>query len=95
MRFLEGIKKEAQTNGRLWLGGEMEFPTGLTCMEAYYQAEKIAEACGYCVSLIGHSILDISGGEIPGFYRLDWFNPDAKGPVKVELWSRQAVYLDE
>jgi hypothetical protein len=87
--------EEAKREGRIWLGGEMEIPLNSTPQQAYEIAANIAEACGYLVGFCrGHSAIEISGGEIPGYAVLDWFSPDAKRPKKLELWSAQEAWFE-
>lgn len=87
------IVDRMKAEGVVSLGGEMDFPVGLTCREAYRRAADIAEACGYLVGYHhGQSALCISGGDIPGYVVLDWFDADRPGPEKVELWSADAAY---
>ena len=88
------ILSEAKRTGRVWLGGEMEFKNGITAPEACHKMVNIAEQCGYLVTMIGSSIVEVTGGDIPGFIRLDWFDGMRPGPTKVELWTCEAAYVD-
>lgn len=76
----------------LWFGGEMAIPMGLRCHEARAVMAKIAEECGYIVSN-GRSRFTVSGGDIIGYYTLDWFDGERPGPVKVEHWTCTSKYL--
>lgn len=87
------ILTELQSGKLLWLGGEMEIPTGITSTQAYAIANKIACSSGYLVSHRGGR-LTISGGDIRGYYVLDWFDTERPGPVKVEHWTSEDTYLD-
>jgi hypothetical protein len=88
----QDIMNEAKETGRVWLGGEMEFPFEITCGEAAHLAYQIANACGYLVRLQGSSRLAISGGDIIGEIVLDWFSPDATYPAKVEHWTCESAW---
>lgn len=92
MSQLERIMGEAKRTGRVWLGGEMDFPANEGAMVAYHRAVMIAEACGYLVTRNGTSMFSVAGGEIPGYFVCDWFTPDAKNIGKVELWTSEAAY---
>lgn len=72
---------------RLWLSGEMELPIGLRCHEAYALMAHIAEECGYLVGKRGQSVLHVSGGDIEGYYVLDWYDGERPGPVRIEHWT--------
>jgi hypothetical protein len=78
----------------LWLGGEMEIPLNSTPQEAYAIACNIAEQCGYIVTWSRgcRSMIEIAGGDIVGYYVLDWFSPDKRGIGKVEHWTCTAKY---
>lgn len=92
----QDIVNRAKQTGIVWLGGEMEFPTNEGPRAAFDKAAKIAEACGYLVQWQwGHSrsSFTVTGGIIPGYVVLDWFNPDARELVKVEVWKADAGYL--
>ena len=91
---LQSIKNRAKSEGVIWLGGEMEFPANSNLHEAIVKTNDIAEACGYVAHARG-TRLTISGGDIPGYVVLDWFNNPEKGPQKIELWTEGAVYLNE
>lgn len=90
----EQIAERAKREGVVWLGGEMEFTANEGPSAAYYQAVKVAEACGYVVSwAYGHSAFKVTGGEILGYVVVDWFNPDAKQLAKVEIWMPETAWL--
>ena len=92
----EQICTEAKRTGKIWLSGEMEIDVNTTPAEAYHAAVGIAEACGYLVDWYhgARSMIQISGGDIPGYVVLDWFRPDKRGIVKVELWFSESSYLE-
>lgn len=80
----------------LHLGGEMDFPIGITAGEAFARCSAIAEDCGYLVSWkYGHSAFSICGGDIVGYYVLDWFDRERPGPEKIEHWSCKAEYIPQ
>lgn len=89
------IANEAKRTGKVWLGGEMDFPANEGPKVAFDRAVMISEACGYVTQWLGydHSAFKVTGGSIPGYAVLDWFDPNAKELVKVEIWSASAEYL--
>jgi len=79
----------------IWLGGEMEFPWGITAQEAFDICCHIAVQCGYVVRWkYGKSAFEVAGGDIPGYYVLDWFDRSRPGPVKIERWTCTAEYIE-
>jgi hypothetical protein len=79
----------------VWLGGEMEFPWGITALEAYDRCAYIAEQCGYIVGWrYGRSAFSVCGGDINGYIVLDWFDTQRPGPVKIERWTSQDEYIE-
>ena len=88
---METVKEQ-----NLWLGGEMEIPFDSTPQEAYQIAAHIAESCGYLVGWAygSRSAIQITGGDIVGYYVIDWFRPDKRGIVKIEHWTSTAKYYD-
>jgi hypothetical protein len=92
--YASEIIKHAKTTGRLWLGGEMEFPFPARIRDTEQAAVNVAENCGYLVTRDGMSRLQISGGDIPGYIVLDWFQSDRIGPEKVEPWTSESAYAD-
>jgi len=91
----QSIMDEMERRGVVWLGGEMEFSAGLTCGAAYEKAAYIAEACGYMVGMVGASMLRISGGDIPGYVELDWYDGNRPGPECVRIWTAQVAYTSK
>ena len=78
----------------LWFGGEMELLMGLTVDEAYERCANIAEQCGYLVTSKGRSAFSICGGDIVGYYVLEWFDSTQPGPEKIEHWTCLAFYVE-
>lgn len=66
------IARYAERTGRVWLGGEMEFPAHQGIQVAHQVASQIAEACGYIVSVRPNGALEVIGGDIVGAVVLDW-----------------------
>jgi hypothetical protein len=91
----QGIMDEIEKCGVVWLGGEMEFPAGLTCGEAWERAHQIACECGYSVERVGLSVLRIGGGDIPDYVELDWFDGHRLGPECVRLWTCERAYTKD
>jgi hypothetical protein len=90
------IAAEAKKTGIVWLGGEMEFPANEGPRVAHDKAVEIAEACGYVVSWqwgFSRSSFTVTGGNIPGYAVLDWFDASARDLVKIEIWRAEAGYL--
>ena len=79
----------------IWLGGEMEFPLGITVQEAFDRCVYIAEQCGYLVGWkYGKSAFSVCGGDIAGYIVLDWFDRERPGPVKIEHWTCKAEHFE-
>ncbi len=84
---LDEVQKMVRERGRVWLGGEMEFDVCKGGPEAYRQAAKIAEACGYSVERLGKGWrIKVSGHEIAGYYVFEWFKGRAE-IVKIQHWT--------
>lgn len=94
MTMIEGIKKKVQTAGSVWLGGEMEFPFQSTVYEAYSLMNHIACDCGYLVGRNG-SRITVSGGDIVGYFVLDWYDVSNPCPQKIEHWVCKEAYFEE
>ena len=88
MKLQERVDAALKANGVLGLGGEMDVPINKGFRVAYDHAVMIAEACGYLVLCRGtRSFFEIHGGDMGGYYVLDWYSPDAKVVGKVEFWA--------
>ena len=85
------LRHIAKTEGRIWIGGEMEFPVNATVADAYKHCAHIAEECGYIVGRKGSDRLEIAGGDLGGFVVCDWFGGDTC--QKIEFWHAENVYL--
>jgi hypothetical protein len=70
----------------------MEIPMGLMAGPARFALANIASECGYLVSSNGRSTITVSGGDIPGYVVLDWFDSDRPGPIKIEHWESSECY---
>lgn len=90
---MANIWRDAKRTGRIWFGGEMEIPIG-GLHEAYRAAVHVAEECGYVATVHG-TRRTITGGDIPGYVVLDWFNDPQHGPQKIELWTEEAAYMPD
>jgi len=91
---IEQIAQGAEREGRIWLCGEMEIPYPCTIAEAFARMNQIAEDCGYLVSWQGRTMLHVSGGDICGYYSLDWYAPGNLGPQRIDYWTCKTVHLD-
>lgn len=86
MTMIEGIVQKTKTEGVVWLGGEMEFPFQSTYHEAFSLMNNIACDCGYLVIRSG-SRITVSGGDIVGYFVLDWYDTSNPCPQKIEHWT--------
>ena len=94
MTTAERIATEVKKTGRVWIVGEMEFPANEGAMVAYSAAQDIAEECGYLVSRNGFSAFTVyPPHDDSRHYSFDWFSPDAKELVKVEVWTPETVWI--
>ena len=94
MRPIKLIAEEAKKTGVVWLGGEMEIPANQGAAAAFAAACRVAEVCGYIATWKYRGVaFSVAGGEIPGEVILDWFSPEAKDLVKIEVWTSVAEYL--
>jgi hypothetical protein len=94
VRTARQIVDEIKSSGRVWLDGEMEFPANLPIHEAKVIAARIAEDCGYLVCYYNgcRSMLQISGGDMPGYVVLDWYDNIQPGPQSVSVMSEDRAY---
>ena len=95
MKNAKRIADEAKRTGTVFICGEMEFPANQGPRVAFDHAAQIAEACGYVVSWQGYSrsAFTVTGGDIIGYAVVDWYHPDTKELVKVELWTPEMAWL--
>lgn len=94
MNRAEQVIAEIKRSGRVWLGGELEFPADSTPTQAFTLLNKIACECGHIVSIGGSSVIKVYPYNDPGYFVLDWFDPDGRRVKKVEYWSLVAAYLE-
>ncbi len=80
---------------KLIISGEMEIRVPCLIDDAYPRMVEIACASGYLVGRKGRTIIHVSGGDIPGYVALDWFEPGREGPVCIEVWTATSFYLDK
>jgi hypothetical protein len=91
----KAIFEEAKRTGRIWLGGEHEFPFGITCDQAYHRLLDICCACGGVVSRRGRSMLTLSLSHEVGYYMLDWYDADRPGPEVIHLWMPKTAFASD
>jgi hypothetical protein len=88
------VVRKALTEGTVWLGGELDFPTESTCEEAYQRLLGIAEQIGAMVRKSGMSMVYVYPPFDGGYWVVDWFQPEAARPKKVERWECRGAWLD-
>lgn len=89
------VIKEAMATGRVWLGGEMEFPVTMRMRQAQHHLSNIAEQIGGMVEAFGMSGLRVFCPDDSGYWFLDWITPEAPMIQKIERWECASCYFDE
>lgn len=93
--WAQSVAKHAAKTGTIHLGGEMTLKANDYIQNTRRDAARIAEDCGYIVSMHGSSRMHISGGDISGYVVLDWFDASRPGPEKIEHWAESAAYVSD
>jgi hypothetical protein len=84
------VMDEALQTGIAHLGGEMSIPIADGIAAAYKYAVNVAEQCGYLVSYTyGKSAIKVTGGDLAGYWVLDWYESDRPKLGKIEHWSAE------